>query len=117
MPEPKSKNSLAASLYGTPRLPTSSSTPSPSRPGMPPSSLDDLNAQVSDSFSRPSRLNKLKLSFNLKTNRQVPVDKQSDGDSITSIGLLVLWILFHDEAINTVCFIRINGIRERHEAV
>ena len=91
LPPPKSKNLLASSLHAIPPRPSSSSSssPSPSRPGMPPSSLDHLNAQVPDAFSRHSCLNKLKLGFNLKTNRQLPVDKQSDGDSITSIGLFV----------------------------
>ena len=84
MPQPKSKNSFAATLYPVPRLPTT--PPSPPRSGMPPSSLDDLNAQDSDTSLRPSRLNKFKLGLNFKTNRQLPVEKQSDGDSITSIG-------------------------------
>ena len=97
MPQPKSKNFLAASLYPIPRLPSSSSSPTPSRPGMPPTTLDDLNAQDSDCSSRLSRLNKLKLGFNLKTNRQLPVDKQSDRDSITSIGLT---IIFHERLDN-----------------
>lgn len=94
MPEPKSKNSLDTSLYGTPRLLSSSSIPSPSRPGMLPSSRTTLILidQVSDYFSRPSRLNKSKLSFYLKTNRQVTVDKQSDRDSIAIIGLLFFFL-------------------------
>ena len=86
LPQPKSNNSFAASLSAVPHLPSSSS--SPSHHEMPPSGLDDPNAQDSDS-SRPSRLHKLKLGFNLKTSRQLPVDKQSDGDSVTSIGLLL----------------------------
>jgi len=90
MPQPKSNNALAASLSAIPHIPTSSSSSPPSRPGMPLNILDDLNAHDSDSSSRPSRLHKLKLGFNLKTNRQPPVDKQSDRDSITSIGLLVI---------------------------
>jgi hypothetical protein len=61
---------------------------------MPPNVLDDLNAQDSDSFSRPSssRLHKLKLGFNRKANRQLllPLDKQSDRDSFISIGLFVI---------------------------
>ena len=88
MPQP---NSLATSHSAFPQLPSSSTSPSISRPGMPPNVLDDLNAQDSDTSSRPSRLHKLKLGFNLKTNRQLPVDKQSDRDSITSIGLLLLF--------------------------
>jgi len=63
-------------------------SPPHSRPGTPPNGfLDNLNAHDSDSsLSRPSRLQKLKLGFNLKTSRrQVSADKQSDRDSITSI--------------------------------
>ena len=95
MPQPKSKNSFTATLYPVPRLP--SSPPSPPRPGMPPSNLIDLNAQDSDTSSRPSRLNKLKLGLNFKTNCQLPVEKQSDGDSITSIGLFAT--ILHYEAL------------------
>jgi hypothetical protein len=88
-----------------------------SRPGTPPSEcLDDLNAHDSDSsLSKPSRLKKLKLGFNLKTVRQLPVDKQSDRDSITSLGSLYLTILY--KANNQLCSIRINSIRECHEAL
>jgi hypothetical protein len=91
LPQPKSNKFLGASRSV---IPSSSSSPYPSQPEMLPNVLDDLDAQYSDSSSRPSRLNKLKLGFNLKTNRQLPVDKpvdkQSDGDSITSIGLFVI---------------------------
>ena len=89
MPQPKSNSSLGALLSAIPHLPSYSPSPLPSQPEILPNVLDDLNAQDSDS-SRPSRLHKLKLGFNLKTNRQLPVDKQSDGDSITSIGLFVI---------------------------
>ncbi|KAF8808060.1 hypothetical protein BYT27DRAFT_7098722 [Phlegmacium glaucopus] len=84
MPEPKKPNNfLGVSILAIPR------SSSPSRPETPPNAaLDELNAQESDSsLSKPSRLQKLKLGFNLKTNRHLPVtvDKQSDRDSIVSI--------------------------------
>lgn len=90
MPTPKKPNNfLAASICAISR----NSSSSPSRPETPPNgSLDDPNAHDSDSsLTKPSRLQKIKLGFNMKTNHQHPsVDKQSDGDSVASIGLLYL---------------------------
>ena len=83
IPKLKSNNALGASLSV---IPSSSPYLSQLDPEMPPNVPD---VQYSDTSSRPSRLHKLKLGFNLKTNRQLPVDKQSDGDSTTSIGLFV----------------------------
>ena len=82
LPEPRDSFTPSISIISPPH----------SRPGTPPNGfLDNLNAHDSDSsLSRPSRLQKLKLGFNLKTNRQVSADKQSDRDSITSIGSLYL---------------------------
>lgn len=79
MPEPKNSSATPVSHH-----------PSSSPPETPPdTSLDDLSAQDSDSsLSRPSRLNKLKLGFNPKSNRQSSVDKQFDTVSVTSIGSL-----------------------------
>jgi hypothetical protein len=94
MPEPK-KTTIFLPVSLCTFSPHSSS--SPSRPETPPSGvLDDLNAQDSDSsMSKPSRLQKLKLGFNLKINRHPPADKQSDRDSIASIGSLYP-TTFHD---------------------
>lgn len=90
LPEPR--RSLATSIPAIPHCPS----PCLSRPGTPPSGcLDDLNAHDSDSsLSKPSRLQKLKLGFNRKTIRQLPADKQSDRDSITSLGSLYLTTLY-----------------------
>lgn len=93
MPEPKKSNNLLL-----PSLSAISRSSSPSRPETPPNGfLDELNAQDSDSsLSKTSRLQKLRLGFNLKTNRQLPVavDKPSDRDSIASIGSLYSLSLF-----------------------
>lgn len=94
MPEPNKSNiSLSPPHSVTPiAIPR---RPSPNlRPGTSPNGcLDDLHAHDSDS-SRPSRLQKLKFGFNLKTHRQPLTDKQSDRDSITSIGSLILFYFF-----------------------
>ena len=94
MPEPKKSNIFLPVSVSTFSRHSSSS---PLRPETPPNrGLDDLNAQDSDSsMSKPSRLQKLKLGFNLKINRHPTADKQSDRDSIASIGSLY-FTTFHE---------------------